>query len=297
MSESGRRPVIFGEVLFDCFPDGSRVLGGAPFNVAWNLQGFGEAPLFISRVGKDSGGKQVRAAMQDWGMDTEGLQDDDLHATGAVQISFHENEPRFDIVPDQAYDFIAVDKLPDPKRPAFLYHGSLALRAETSRAALDALRERLAVPVFLDVNLRAPWWSLDKAIEMMAKATWLKLSDGELFELAPGKGNLAIRAHELRDRFALEQVVVTRGSEGALAVTDRQDMVAVRPQAAVTVVDSVGAGDAFASVLMLGVLRGWTLPETMRRAQDFASSVVGVRGATRADPGFYQHHLESWRTD
>ncbi|MCG2635366.1 MAG: carbohydrate kinase, partial [Gammaproteobacteria bacterium] len=26
---------IYGEVLFDHFPDGSRVLGGAPFNVAW----------------------------------------------------------------------------------------------------------------------------------------------------------------------------------------------------------------------------------------------------------------------
>ncbi len=28
---------VFGEVLFDHFPDGRRVLGGAPFNVAWNL--------------------------------------------------------------------------------------------------------------------------------------------------------------------------------------------------------------------------------------------------------------------
>jgi len=25
---------VFGEVLFDHFPDGSRILGGAPFNVA-----------------------------------------------------------------------------------------------------------------------------------------------------------------------------------------------------------------------------------------------------------------------
>ncbi|MBA1332725.1 carbohydrate kinase, partial [Candidatus Endoriftia persephone str. Guaymas] len=47
-------PIIFGEVLFDCFEDGSRVLGGAPFNVAWHLQALGAAPLFISRVGDDS---------------------------------------------------------------------------------------------------------------------------------------------------------------------------------------------------------------------------------------------------
>ena len=47
------RPIIFGEVLYDCFPDGQAVLGGAPFNVAWHLQGFGLNPLFISRVGDD----------------------------------------------------------------------------------------------------------------------------------------------------------------------------------------------------------------------------------------------------
>ena len=35
------RAIIFGEVLFDTFPDGTAVLGGAPFNVAWHLQGFG----------------------------------------------------------------------------------------------------------------------------------------------------------------------------------------------------------------------------------------------------------------
>ena len=38
------RPVVFGEVLFDCFEDGSKVLGGAPFNVAWHLAGFGAEP-------------------------------------------------------------------------------------------------------------------------------------------------------------------------------------------------------------------------------------------------------------
>ena len=45
-------PLIFGEVLFDVYPDGTEILGGAPFNVAWHLQGFGVSPLMISRVGK-----------------------------------------------------------------------------------------------------------------------------------------------------------------------------------------------------------------------------------------------------
>jgi len=41
------RPLIFGEVLVDRFPDGREVLGGAPFNVAWNLRGLGFDPLWF----------------------------------------------------------------------------------------------------------------------------------------------------------------------------------------------------------------------------------------------------------
>ena len=49
----GQRPLIFGEVLFDVMPDRNRVLGGAPFNVAWHLEAFGLRPLMITRIGVD----------------------------------------------------------------------------------------------------------------------------------------------------------------------------------------------------------------------------------------------------
>jgi len=54
---------ILDEVLFDHFPDGSRVLGGAPFNVAWHLQAFGQSPRFISRIGDDQAGHEIAALM------------------------------------------------------------------------------------------------------------------------------------------------------------------------------------------------------------------------------------------
>ena len=55
--------VIFGEVLFDDFPDGA-VLGGAPFNVAWHLQAFGLHPVVISRTGNDAQRDQMRPAQR-----------------------------------------------------------------------------------------------------------------------------------------------------------------------------------------------------------------------------------------
>ena len=41
------RPVVFGEVLFDDFEDGPTVIGGAAFNLAWNLESIGLGPLAI----------------------------------------------------------------------------------------------------------------------------------------------------------------------------------------------------------------------------------------------------------
>ena len=100
------RPCIFGEVLFDHFPDGTRVLGGAPFNVAWHLQAFGRRPRFISRVGRDPEGEAVREAMRTWGMDTTGLQTDPRQPTGRVSVLFDDGEPSYDIVHPCAYDAI-----------------------------------------------------------------------------------------------------------------------------------------------------------------------------------------------
>ena len=98
-----QRPVIFGEVLFDHFPDGSVVLGGAPFNVAWHLQAFGRAPLFISRVGDDPLGRRIRDIMHGWEMDASGLQLDSAHPTGSVEVRID------DELPDGARPDLAVD--------------------------------------------------------------------------------------------------------------------------------------------------------------------------------------------
>ena len=130
---------IFGEVLFDCFPDGREVLGGAPFNVAWHLQAFGQSPLFVSSVGDDEEGRHIREAMSSWGMRLEGLQFDPEHPTGRVTVTLEGGEPSYDIVADTAYDFIDPNALPSGE-PGLIYHGSLALRSRGSKASSKARR-------------------------------------------------------------------------------------------------------------------------------------------------------------
>ena len=59
-------------------------------------------------------------------------------------------------------------------------------------------------------------------------------------------------------------------------------------------VDTVGAGDAFTSVTILGLTLGWPIQKTLERAQAFASAVVGVRGATVQDKNFYRPFVVQW---
>jgi fructokinase len=292
---SSSRPLIFGEVLFDSFPDGRKVLGGAPFNVAWNLQALGLSPLLVSRTGNDNLGRQIRETMESWGMDCRGLQVDLKHPTGTVQIDLVEGQPSFTIPQNQAYDFISSIDMSVDFEPSFIYHGSLALRNEVGYNSLALLKQRTKCPVFIDINLRSPWWSNEKVFSIIEGATWLKLNDEELDALLPGPGNLEERCRTLLERFALGAVFVTLGDKGAAALYSDDGFSLLKLQKTGRIVDTVGAGDAFSSVLLLGLITGWPHALRMQRAQEFASAVVGQRGAVSHDKAFYETIKNSWK--
>ena len=288
------RPVIFGEVLYDCFPDGQAVLGGAPFNVAWHLQGFGRAPLFISRVGDDPLGHHVKDAMHNHGMDASGLQLDSLHPTGKVSITMSGKNHSFEIIPDQAYDYIDQGALPPLPDSTLFYHGSLAARSPVSAQTLAFLNTRYAGKRLVDVNLRSPWWQQQQVLELVDGAWLAKLNDEELQLLAPDADDDASRTQQLINNAGLQLLLVTRGAAGAELLTATGDSFRVAPDAVTDVVDTVGAGDAMTSVLILAILQGWPWQQALERSQAFASAIVGQRGATVEEPDFYQPFIDAW---
>ncbi|HBI14427.1 MAG TPA: carbohydrate kinase [Desulfobulbaceae bacterium] len=287
-------PIIFGEVLYDCFPDGREIAGGAPFNVAWNLQALGLSPLFLSRVGNDSRGEQIKQMMEKGAMDTSGLQIDPDLPTGKVTVTLQAGEPQFTVLPDQAYDRI-VFRLPEElSTPCFLYHGSLALRNDTTRKTLFRIKEQVACPIFVDINLRDPWWSRELVFSLLQETTWLKLNEHELNTLFPGGGTIAERGGRALERFNLSAIFITLGNKGAMALTAEGGHYAVVPEKVCPVVDTVGAGDAFSSILLLGLVQDWPLPLTMERAQYFASAVIGRCGAITTERNFYTAIRGQW---
>jgi fructokinase len=288
------RPVVFGEVLFDIFPDGREVLGGAPFNVARHLHGFELEPLFISRVGDDRRGELVREAMTQWDMDLSGLQSDPHHPTGSVTISMQGTQHSFEILAQQAYDYIepqpAVELL-QQQTTSLLYFGSLIEREATSRTTLQQLRT-LPVRKFSDVNLRAPWWQSDQVRTLLNGVDWVKLNDEELTALG-FDSEIDKAARRMRAEFDLELLIVTRGAQGAMFVTT-DDILHGTPAPIKHLVDTVGAGDAFSSVVLLGIQRGWPLHKTLQYSLEFAAHICEVRGAVLPDNSYYEACLAKW---
>jgi len=292
------RPVIFGEVLFDVFQEAA-VLGGAPFNVAWHLQGLNLPTLFISRIGKDDLGERIKQRMMNWGMDIAGLQEDSTYPTGQVQVHKSGPEHRFETQPDQAYDYIDTKKALTSlgQDPLLLYHGSLATRTPPSKTALTALKRQLACPVFIDINLRAPWWKKDHCLALIKKANWVKMNDEELDALAPSGQTHENRARTLMERMKVQNFILTRAQKGAILFTQNKTYNCSPPKEnrdTLEIVDTVGAGDAFAAVVILGLIQNWPSQHILERAQNFALQICAQRGAISSDRNIYQKTLETW---
>lgn len=299
--------VLFGELLSDCFPD-EEVAGGAPFNVAAHLCALANAreglPLLVSRIGQDERGEFLLRRVREVGLCTDAIQRDALHPSGCVEIQLKGGEHTFSIVPDQAWDFIATApawRALGIRRAQWLYFGTLAQRG-ASREALRALLQANAAQGFLDVNLREDSIPSEVLEWSFAHAEVVKLNDGELQRIA---AQLDIdaqdprdAAHQLMRRFDIGRVIVTEGARGAWSIDRDALLVRVAPQPIVEgFQDSVGAGDAFAAVCLLGLVRGWSVELLLARADRFAREICRIRGAVSPSLSFYDDFRAEFATD
>ena len=282
--------LVFGEVLYDCFPDGRRVLGGAPFNVAWGLKGFGQDPVLASAVGDDADGRQIREKMAAWGLRSAGLQTVPDQATGEVRVTFRDGEPSYEICRPRAWDFIRDEGF---RAARVLCHGLLALRGETSRATFAAIQARAAGALrFCDVNLRPPDATPELARFWMRGADWLKLNLAELRAVAGTAVAFADCApvlDALRAEYGIRNVLLTAGAEGLCIRGDGGDARCAPAPMPARWVDAVGAGDSISAVAIDGLLRGASARDIAEKAGRFAARVCGLAGAVAEDKEFYRH--------
>ena len=166
-----------------------------------------------------------------------------------------------------------------------LYFGTLGQRGETSREGIRralAMAQDQNIPRILDINLRAPFFDDELICESIALCSVLKLSDEELervvqaCELNSSLSDTAALV-ELRTKFRLDLVVMTRGAEGAVLISEKG--VVEQPGEPATVVDTVGAGDSFTASMTLGLLEGKEYPQILKDACKVAAGVCSHAGA------------------
>jgi fructokinase len=281
-------PIIgIGELLWDVYPDGRKVAGGAPFNFAFHCHQLGHEAVIVSRVGNDDWGKELRDEIKQFGMSDEYIQIDDVHPTGTVKVQVDTSgQPTFEIAENVAWDHLEWwhNTASIRKTMGVCCYGTLASRWRNSRKFIEKfvdtqdLNGESKLKVW-DINARAPFFKRqDFRSNHDFKSDWLKLNTDELSQFVSfdPRGDIA---GTIRNALPNPVVIVTRGIHGCLIVERNGEGIEI-PACPARVVDTVGAGDAFTAAMVVMHLEGRPLRECARFANHYAARVCEHRGAT-----------------
>ena len=291
-----------GEALFDCLPTG-RKLGGAPANFAYHVSQFGFQSYAISAIGNDELGQEIIDTFEQVGLHYCLPKVD--YPTGTVQVTLDEKGiPQYEICLGVAWDNIPLtdELLAIAKDAKAVCFGSLAQRAEVSRATIQAMLEAMpkeTLKVF-DINLRQSWYSREVIEKSLEYSNILKINDEELDIVAPmllsveidPKNLIATNeektlcvCRQLIERYALDMVILTCGTNGSYVIT--LDTFSFIPTPKVEVADTVGAGDSFTATFIAKLLGGASIPEAHEMAVKVSAYVCTQSGAMPILPQEY----------
>jgi len=286
MAETSKLFIVgVGELLWDLLP-GRKQLGGAPGNFVHHASQLGADALVISCVGNDPLGREALEHLTNLGLRTAGVSIDPTVPTGVSEITLDpQGKPTFVIKDPAAWDFIQVNEnlLRQASRANVICFGTLGQRHPEGRAIARSLvcaTASSALRIF-DLNLRQAFWSPEVIVESMQIANVVKLNDEELPIVArvlgiDGDENSLLR--KMAERFELRAIALTKGANGSVLLAG--DTISSQGASHQTIVDTVGAGDAFTATLAVGLSLGRDLAAIQKAATAIAGYVCSCPGAT-----------------
>lgn len=303
--------VALGELLIDLTQNGISQQGnpmleanpgGAPCNVLALLSKLGHSTGFIGKVGCDGFGEQLCRAIQEVGIDHQGLcWDEYVHTTLAVVHTKPDGDRDFSFYRNPGADMslTARELKEDMIRSCKIFHfGTLSMTDEPVRSATyQAIRvaEEAGCLRSFDPNLRPPLWvSLDVARDQtlygMAHCDILKISDNEIQWLT-GEEDYDKGIDWIRRRFPnIQLILLSMGREGSRGYCGKV-RVEVPAVANVKAIETTGAGDTFFAGVLHHVLQ-WELrpytEEELGKMLSFANAAAAIvttrKGALRVMP-------------
>ncbi|MBG6233483.1 fructokinase [Pedobacter sp. CAN_A7] len=281
--KSKKSVVCFGEILWDNLPTGKKP-GGAPMNVAYHLHKLGIDSQLISSIGDEQSGVELMGFLKEIGLKTDLVQIDRAHDTSEVQASVNpdNHEVTYEIISPVAWDFISWQPNFETllkEAQAFVF-GTLSTRNPATRNTLYQMLEHSAYRVF-DVNLRAPHYSPEVIEALLKKSNLVKLNSSELLLIAQWYNQACVKEADcvevLFDRFNIEEVIITKGSQGATYYTSlfRYDY----PAYSVHVADTIGSGDSFLAAFLAMKLGDEPVEITLDYAVAMGAFITSQAGA------------------
>lgn len=267
--------LVLGEALIDIVDDAdgnhTEHVGGSPANVALGLARLSNPVELTTHIGPDARGAQIRQALETDAVDfTAGSTRAERTSTARAVLGEDGSA---------SYTFDLAWDIPDhvPLRaPSHVHVGSIGATLEpgASKVAEVVARRQEEATISYDPNTRphimAAAEQTRPVVEaLVARADVVKASEEDLVWLAPGTEPERLAGQWLELGAAL--VVVTRGDQGAWAWAAQGGQVEV-PARQVSVVDTVGAGDAFMAGLLDGLRRAGLIGARHRQALREASS-------------------------
>ena len=310
MSNRNYDVTALGELLIDFTENGTSAQGnpimeanpgGAPCNVLAMLERLGKKTAFIGKVGKDMFGNQLKAAVEEVGIDTRALiMDEEVHTTLAFVHTYPDGDRDFSFYRNPGADMmLKEEEVPEEliKGTRIFHFGTLSMTHEgvrnATKKALRAAKEAGAVISF-DPNLREPLWnSLDEAKEQvlygLGLCDILKISDNEIQWLT-GEEDFTKGVHWILERYHIPLILVSMGREGSRAYY-KDLIVEAKPFIQKNTIETTGAGDTFCACVLHYVLEhGLTdltengLKEMLTFANAAASIITTRKGALRVMP-------------
>ena len=276
---------VLGEVLWDVFKD-SRHLGGAPLNFGAHARRLGHPVTLISALGADELGEQAMQAIAGLGLDTSLLQTTSRFPTGIAQVELlPAGRTHFTIPRPAAYDAVEISEreieILRRTAPRWFYFGTLFASTCHGKRVLRQLAGALNGAIkFYDLNLREGADSPELVQELLRHADVVKLNEDELRRVQEYTGlpsGIEAFCREAARRYGWQAVGVTLGDRGCAIYAQGQFVEAGGHP--VEVVDTVGAGDAFAAAFLHGLDSHWPVAKTAAFANRLAAQVVSRQGA------------------
>lgn len=260
--------------------------GGDALNVAVNLAKLGENVRACALVGEDSAGALIRRTLAQSGADCAGiLVDPAVHTSVSIVMNRPDGERHFVCHLDstERYDASNISDA-DLHDARALYIGSMMALPGLEGGVLKALFERCkahGVLTAMDATASTDGRWLERIEDVLALTDVFVPSRGEA-ERITGTQDPVQAAQFLRDCGVC--VTGVKLGERGCYIDDGVSPFFLPAIRCENPVDLTGAGDAFMSGFLYGILRGWSTSASARFATGMSYSTIQLLGASTHSP-------------